>query len=692
MLALSSLRPPHGLLAGVAAWFWFLQFAFFGWWLGFFIYYKGGDYEAKPTIFAFSYANLAPSNPLRWFPALGQVWFAVTTVIFTQRRQKAMDEYKEQAEADGARHTSVQTAWIQNVAPGATEEALVAWFDRNFKGKVRAAKMVWDVNALGHNIRNRRRMVKKVNTLSDALADDPHGKTHAKKEHEIETMIRAIRELEEWEAPLRSRGKRSGGSAFVTFTNERECLEFRRTLARQALGAETAESINLGVSRWRSKLAPRPAEIYWENFGLDANEHRANGAKGMYYTVLMFTVFICCAVVIMWTIGFLYFDLLYKTYPRPGIRETHMAQYEFFGPYVWYGVGIVFIVVFLALEEEMAPIVKFICKYESPETKSHKQSSYLGKIYWFYVIYHVALTTFAFGKLVLWMVVPPVPVTDPELNDAGITQRSGSLQLYVECVGMFHQNRLFLTACIIDFLHVMEGVKFFTRKGKPLTAEQEAKFQGAEDEEDDGDGHEQAEQYLNCKFDYTRNYGESMAVHTSISCYALMHPSMMWLGWMYFAIKYFVDKYQITNQYSRPHVQYGRRARTTTIYILWSQACAQFLNAVYFMVLADDMMDVGVFCFLCFLCFLGVTTVYVYQPQALKCAASAIPRTCQQRLSNPSHLLRRLAKTGTKAQHKIASLAVRGAMAGVQDSAASTPRDRSGKERPHPASAARTRH
>ena len=53
------------------------------------------------------------------------------------------------------------------------------------------------------------------------------------------------------------------------------------------------------------------------------------------------------------------------------------------------------------------------------------------------------------------------------------------------------------------------------------------------------------EQYLNCKFDYTRNYGESMAVHTSISCYALMHPSMMWLGWMYFAIKYFVDNRRI---------------------------------------------------------------------------------------------------------------------------------------------------
>jgi len=42
-------------------------------------------------------------------------------------------------------------------------------------------------------------------------------------------------------------------------------------------------------------------------------------------------------------------------------------------------------VVALQLEEEMSPIVKFICKFESPYTKSHKQSSYLGKMYWFYV-------------------------------------------------------------------------------------------------------------------------------------------------------------------------------------------------------------------------------------------------------------------------------------------------------------------
>ena len=146
-------------------------------------------------------------------------------------------------------------------------------------------------------------------------------------------------------------------------------------------------------------------------------------------------------------------------------------------------------------------------------------------------------------------------------------------------------------------LHVMEGFTFFTRKAVQLTAEEEAMFTGAEDEEDENDDHHNAEDmYFDCKFDYTRNYGESIAVMTSISCYATMHPTMMFFGSVYFGIKYFVDKYQITNQYSKPHVQYGRRARTTTIYILWSQVCAQFMNAIWFLIVTPDMMDVGLFC------------------------------------------------------------------------------------------------
>lgn len=73
------------------------------------------------------------------------------------------------------------TVWIQNVAPTAREEDLVSWFDRNYRDQVdtdengaRRAKLAWDVNALGHNVRNRRRYIKKVNALSKSLAEDPH--------------------------------------------------------------------------------------------------------------------------------------------------------------------------------------------------------------------------------------------------------------------------------------------------------------------------------------------------------------------------------------------------------------------------------------------------------------------------------------------------------------------------------------
>merc|ERR1712072_220946 len=206
---------------------------------------------------------------------------------------------------------------------------------------------------------------------------------------------------------------------------------------------------------------------------------------------------------------------------------------------------------------------------------------------------------------------------DAELPD---TCRSGRLQLYIESVGVFHQHRLYLTACVIDFLHVLEGLKFFTRKAHTLTPEEEAQFDGAEDEEDDEELHDdEADQYFNDKFDYTRNYGESIAVLTSIATYATMHPSMMFLGSTYYGFKYYVDKYQITNQYSKPRVQYGRRARSTTIYILWAQTLAQFYNSIYFMFLDGDMVIGGAMGMSAFFCLI-VTTIYVYQPKAQKMA------------------------------------------------------------------------
>jgi hypothetical protein len=189
----------------------------------------------------------------------------------------------------------------------------------------------------------------------------------------------------------------------------------------------------------------------------------------------------------------------------------------------------------------------------------------------------------------------------------------------VESVGVFHQHRLFLSVCVVDFIHVLEGLSFFSRKAHTLDDEELAKFESAEDEEDEEELIEdEADKFFSDKFDYTRNYAESIAVFTSIAVYSTMHPTMMLLGSVYFAIKYYVDKYQITNQYSKPHVQYGRRARSTTIYILWSQAIGQWLNAIYHLVLTDETAIGGAMLFSAIVMQI-VTTVYVYQPEKLKC-------------------------------------------------------------------------
>ena len=453
-------------------------------------YRLGGDYQDNWSMFAFSSANVAPNNSAKWVSVLAQFWFVGTTVAFTIWKQKAMDSYKLEAEEEGGRHTSLNTVWISNIPTDAKEETLRSWFEDNHGDAVAEAKMVWDVNAIGHNIRGRRRLIMKINALTVKAGEIEDAGAAAKMSLKIEALTAKVKQLEQWEEPLRTRPKRGAGSAFVTFVSGEACQIFRQGLSAKQGVAMTGEAASLGVGAWTAVMAPRSVEIYWENFGLDAAEKLNNQAKAMGLTVTMFLVFVLAALGAFWVLGFLYMEVLYWVYPLTSIGETHDGMKEAVGPFVWYGLfGIFFVIMFLGLEEEMSPIVKFICKYEHPYTKSHKQSSYLGKIYWFYMIYHVALSTVLLGVLALWCDVRNIPVVEGgcvETNQEtdGIKCRSGRMQLYVESVGGFHQNRLYLTSCVIDFLHVLEGLSFFTRKAHTLADEELAEFDGAEDEED----------------------------------------------------------------------------------------------------------------------------------------------------------------------------------------------------------------
>jgi hypothetical protein len=71
----------------------------------------------------------------------------------------------------------------------------------------------------------------------------------------------------------------------------------------------------------------------------------------------------------------------------------------------------------------------------------------------------------------------------------------------------------------------------------------------------------------------------------SVSYYQTMHPTILLCGAVYYSAKFYIDKYQITNQYSRGHIQYGHRARTTSLYLVWSMAIGQIGNVVYFVFL-----------------------------------------------------------------------------------------------------------
>lgn len=606
--------------------FWLAQFGTMGVVLCL-VYGYQGEYDNKPHILTLSSGNLSSNSSAKWVVVLAQYWFVGCTIAFTVWKQKGMDAYKLEAEEEGGRHTSLNTVWISNITLGASEETLSSWFSSEYD-QVLEAKIVWDVNALGHNIRRRRRLIMKANALTEQVADEPNDANTAKIRLKIENLTAEVKQLEQWEPDLRQRKTQSAGHAFVTFKTEAATQEFRQGLAAKQSGAQSGDAASLGVAKWQAVMAPRSAEIYWENFGLDSSAQTQNWLKAFGFTMMMFCLFVLTALGAFWVLGFVYMWLLYNVYPEDGIGELHDGMSDAVTPYVFYGVfGLFFVILFLGLEEEMSPIVKFICKFESPYTKSMKQSSYLAKMFWFYIIFHVALSTVLLGVLAIWCDVRNIPVTplgceetNGEPDADGAQCRSGRLQLYVESVGVFHQHRLFLTVCVVDFIHVLEGLSFFTRKAHTLDDKELAAFAGAEDEEDEEEEIEDtADKFFSDKYDYTRNYAESIAVFSSICTYATMHPTMMLLGSLYYSIKYYVDKYQITNQYSKPHVQYGRRARTTTIYILWSQTIGQWLNALYYLVLSEDYAVGGALLFSA-LVMSAVTFFYVYQPETLKCA------------------------------------------------------------------------
>lgn len=79
---------------------------------------------------------------------------------------------------------------------------------------------------------------------------------------------------------------------------------------------------------------------------------------------------------------------------RGAAERNFKAVRDSVTPFIFYPViCLAMFVGILGMEENMSPITKYFSKFERPSTKSKKQSSYMAKTYFFYLIYHVIMTT-----------------------------------------------------------------------------------------------------------------------------------------------------------------------------------------------------------------------------------------------------------------------------------------------------------
>ena len=376
--------------------------------------------------------------------------------------------------------------------------------------------------------------------------------------------------LKEAEPQLRAKQFTGSGNVFITFNTEEDALVFRM---EHAAGKITDPELR--VERWTAMFAPVPAEIYWENMGLGRFIRAVNSLVGLALTTTIFAFFCAIVALAVFFLGWDYMEVLYGLEAQENIKVVVTDVKDTLTWPVYYCfIALGLFVSILGLEEEMAPIIKFFSKFERPVTKSKKQSSYLAKAYIFYVLFHLLLSTVGFAMLVQY-------VSTPDWK-----------RLYILCVGTFHMNRCLLTCFVVDPFHMMEGAKFFRRPNHVLTAEEQMKLASAEDEEDDEAVTEETDDFFNDQYDFSKNYGETIAIFTAVSYYSLMHPAIMPCGAIYYYVKYVIDKYEVTRQFSRSRIQYGRRARSTTRLILTAMVLGTLGNCFHYYKIQDENVNI----------------------------------------------------------------------------------------------------
>ena len=484
-------------------------------------------------------------------PIIGSFWFVFTNLVFVAWRQKLMDTIKVAADGQSV-HSSVYTIMLRGVDKTTDTEDFKRYFEAGYPEHINNVHIALDYTGLQKNVRAQTHVIRQMNKIVDDGGE---------KKDDYSSLEVQRKALEAEEPALRDMDHPSTGIIFVTFDEE--------VNARQFIADHKAHTVadELGIKEGKCQLAPLACDMYWENIAVTRGERYVKMVWTWSATFAIFSVFILMACGMVFCIGFDYMEILYNAKGLPEFTKPVHAVKETLGLFMFYVVcTTVLAISFLFLEEEIPHIVKYFTKYEQYMSKTKKQSAYMFKCYLHYLIYHLVISTFFLGLLT-------------KMVDSANRPR-----LFMEISGCFHCNRMMLTVAIIDAFHWCEGLKFF-RRPISVTDEDsaEAVFHSAEEMDDDDDAIEcAADAFFNNHFNFSRNYAESTAVFGAASYYAINTPLIQFFAIIYFGGKYALDKYQIVHQYSKPHFAFGRRARSTTTYLLTSMVAGRSGDMIYF--------------------------------------------------------------------------------------------------------------
>ena len=526
----------------------------------------------------------APGTKWSWISAAITFIFSMHSLYFSYSRWKKLEKLKIGSKIAT---NSKNTVMLKNIPKKITTNAMLErYFADACPGQIEGVRVALNVHGLCINVRQQRQVYRQLNAMRQAQPwlTDANNYGSTKEEARFRALhgdlVVDLHQLEAENARLRQHEPEGAGCAFVTFKCEAHAKSYvgeaRLQSGRVAGDCHVSGDVLVALQRakWEIHMAPVQHDIYWENLATQESEAavRTVGTNSLLVGLLTLFVISTFATVLFIGVDFMKY-IWHLQLVEVGVfgqfAKTVANLKNQFGLFWFYALfGLPPLLLFLALAEAICPLVRYVSKFEHTQTRTEQQSSYLTKCYFYYMVLH--LWCGSCGFIFLTMMV----------------EREDRVEVFLTLATMYHLHKFFLETFVYLPLRVLNGVGSFFRPTREIAVADLG--DAAEEEDSEFAKAVQHDEYHNAHFDYSRQYGESLALFAMAHVYAIACPPMMFLCGAWFMAKYAVDKYILAKHYSRARISYGRRARMITKYTLSSVVIGQVCAWQLFLIIGRD--------------------------------------------------------------------------------------------------------